>query len=168
MIDAIALHEAYRRGDPQAVREILGDPPDFPNCAGPPGMGESILEYAIYHGPLAFIAALLDLGARVNYPDHAGFPSLIAALSSDRKDKLEIVELLLARGVDIHERGVNGYTPLHWAASENDPKAIELLLARGADPNARTNMDDDTTPLGEAEARGHAEAAAVLRKFTSV
>ena len=44
-----------------------------------------MLESAIYHSPLAFIRELLELGANANYPDHAGFPSLIAALSADRE-----------------------------------------------------------------------------------
>jgi hypothetical protein len=31
----IELHEAYVRGDLAAVKDLLGDPPDFPNCRGP-------------------------------------------------------------------------------------------------------------------------------------
>ena len=80
------------------------------------GGGEIILEYAIYHSPLAFIRRLLELGADPNYGDHAGFPSLIAALSCGaRKDRDEILELLLANGADIQQRGMNDYTPLHTA-----------------------------------------------------
>ena len=95
MTDAIALDEAYKRGDVAAVKAALGDPPGFPNCQCPPGFSKTCLEYAIHHAPLAFIAALLDLGA---------------------------------------------------------------------DPNARTKIDDYATPLEEAEMLGHAEAAAALRK----
>ena len=76
------------------LKTLLGNPPDFPNCKGPPGMGEIILEYAIYHSPLSFIRELLEVGAHPNYGDHAGFPSLIATLSSsDRPDMYEILEL---------------------------------------------------------------------------
>jgi ankyrin repeat protein len=97
MNEALAIHNAYVRGDLQALRALLGNPPVFPNCQGPPGMGEVILEYAIYHSPLAFIRELLELGADPNYGDHAGFPSLIAALSAaERPDKYEILELLLS------------------------------------------------------------------------
>ena len=84
MSKALAVHEAYKRGDLNALRELLGDPPDFPNCCGP---AEIVLEYAIYHSPLVFIRTLLELGAEPNYEDHAGFPSLIAALSADRVDR---------------------------------------------------------------------------------
>lgn len=163
--DMIELHEAYKRGDLQAVRALLGDPPDFPNCPGPYGVGEIVLEYAIYHSPIGFIRRLLELGADPNYEDHAGFPSLIAALSSgDRADRYDIVALLLDHGADLQQRGVNDYTPLHYAAVQQDIKAIALLLARGADPKARTRIDECATPLEEAEILGRTEAVAALRK----
>ena len=79
---------------------------------------------------------------------------------------MAIVELLLDSGADIHQVGINGYTPLHWAASDNDPEAIELLIARGADPNVKTNVDDYTTPLEEADDRGATDAAEALRRLT--
>lgn len=161
--DGVRLHEAYERGDLAAVRRLLGDPPDFPNNRGPLGLGEIVLEYAIYHSPISFVATLLEMGADPEYGDHAGYPSIIAALASGRKDRLEIVELLLERGADIQQRGVNGYTPLHWAAAEDDPRLVEWLLARGADPAARTIVDDYATPLEEALILGRHHAARALR-----
>jgi len=161
----IELHEAYLRGDLETLKSLLGDPPDFPNCRGPYGAGEIILEYAIYHSPLGFIRRLLELGADPNYADHAGFPSLIAALScGERRDMCEVLELLLAHGADIQQRGTNDYTPLHTAVGRQDVKAIELLLRHGADPNARTRIDDCATPLEEAEILGLADAVAALKK----
>jgi uncharacterized protein len=82
-----------------------------------------------------------------------------------RKDKLNIVKLLLSYDADINQRGVNDYTPLHYAANNDDPEAIELLLSHGANPNARTNIDDFATPLEEAENLGRTNAAKVLRKM---
>jgi len=163
--DMIELHEAYKRGDLETIKALLGDPPEFPNCRGPFGVGEIILEYAIYPSPLAFIRRLLELGADPNYEDHAGFPSLIAALScGDRRDMYEILELLLAHGADIQQRGFNDYTPLHTAVGQQDLKAIELLLKHGADPKARTRIDECATPLEEAEILGLADAVAALKK----
>lgn len=165
MHKSLAILDAYKRGDLEALKTLLGNPPDFPNCQGPPGMGEIILEYAIYHSPLFFIRELLELGADPNYGDHAGFPSLIATLSSsDRPDMYEILELLLSFGADIQQRGHNDYTPLHYAAGMEDIRAMELLLAHGADLNARTRIDDCATPLEEMEILGREQAAAFLRK----
>jgi ankyrin repeat protein len=165
MHEPLAIHDAYQRGDLDALKRLLGDPPDFPNCRGPAGVGEVILAYAICHSPLAFIRTLLELGADPDYRDHAGFPSLIAALSTDRADRYEIVELLLAAGADIQAHGINDWTPLHYAAATNDLEAIELLLAHGADPSARTRIDDCATPLEEAQILGRDEAVQLLRKL---
>ena len=165
MHEALAIHDAYKRGDLETLKTLLGDPPDFPNCKGPRGVGEIVLEYAIYHSPLAFVRELLELGADPNYGDHAGFPSLIATLScSDRPDRYEILELLLSFGADIQQRGHNDYTPLHYAAGMQDIPAMELLLAHGADLNARTRIDDCATPLEEMEILGREQSAAFLRK----
>ena len=165
MADAIAVHEAYRRGDLALLKAALGDPPDFPNVRNPPGLDASCLECAIYHGPLAFIRTLLELGAEPNYPDAAGFPSLIAALSTGRLDRLAIIELLLAYGAGIEQRGINDYTPLHYAAASDDAQAIELLLAHGADPAARTGIDACATPLEEAQMLGRRAAVQALERL---
>jgi uncharacterized protein len=164
MRDPIALHEAYERGDLQAVKDLLGNPPDFPNCRGPRAVGEVILQYAIYHSPLPFVRGLLELGANPNYDTNDGFPSLLAALSNNRADRADIVELLLQFGADLQQRGVNDYTPLHYAAAQNDLRIIELLLSRGADPTAKTRIDDFTTPQEEAERRGFSKAAQILKR----
>lgn len=155
----LSIHEAFVRGDLEAVRTALGNPPDFPNCRGLRGVGDIILEYAIYWSPLPFIRALLELGANPNYENPAGFPSLIAALSTERADKQEVLKLLISFGASVRARGVNDFTPLHYAASLDDPLAIELLLQHGADPGARTNIDDYETPL-ELAVRGRKDAAA--------
>ena len=164
---ALALHDAYVRGDVEGIRRLMDNPPDFPNTRGPMGVGEIVLEYAIYWSPFPAIKQLLELGANPNYGEHAGFPSLIAALSAKRPggadDKLAIVELLLAFGADIQQRGHNDWTPLHWAAATNDPAAVELLLKHGADPQARTRIDNLETPIEEAERAGFTEVAKLLR-----
>jgi ankyrin repeat protein len=161
---ALPIHDAYQRGDLAELKRLLGDPGDFPNCPGPTGYGENILEYAIYHSPLSFIRQLLDMGADPNYGDHADFPSLIAALSAaDRTDRYEIIEMLLSFGADVQQRGINDYTPLHFAACIEDVRAMELLIAHGADVEARTHIDDYATPLEEMEILGRKKSADFLR-----
>ena len=163
------IDAAFRAGDFEGLRAALGDPDGFPDVSGPITVGHC-LEYAIYHSPLPFIRLLLERGADPNYADHAGFPSLIAALtclrsvpgSPARADAHEILELLLAAGADPNQRGVNDYTPLHWAAGDGDERAVRLLLAHGGDVTARTRIDDCETPREVAERAGHRAIAALL------
>ncbi len=107
------------------------------------------------------------MGADLTYDGHAGFLPLIAALSSDREDLLAILEMLLKTGTDIQQRGMNDFTPLHWAARYVDVTYVQFLLDHGADPNARTAIDDYTTPLEEAEAAQGAGAIALLEPLTN-
>jgi ankyrin repeat protein len=160
-----AVDEAYKAGDLAALRVALGDPPDFPNCLQPfeLAVGGYPLEYAIYWSPLSFIEALLVLGADPNTPDPAGFPSLIAALTSGRRDGHDILKLLLQKGADLGQRGLNDWTPLHCAVYQRDLGALEILLDHGADPTLKTRIDDYTTALEDAESIGFTEAADLLR-----
>jgi len=161
-----AIDDAYRSGDLAALVDALGNPPDFPNCTHPwdLGLGDFVLEYAIYWSPLDFVRTLLERGANPNYADQAGFPSLIAALSTKRPDKLDIVRLLLSFGADVQQRGVNDWTALHYAVSLDEPNAVELLLAHGADPHARTRIDECCTAVEEAERFGRKRALDALRR----
>lgn len=164
-----AIDDAYRKGDLVALLVALGDPADFPNSLHPVdlGLGDFPLEYAIYWSPLAFIQTLLDHGANPNYPDRAGFPSLIATLSTDRPDRLELLRLLLSRGAETAQRGLNDWTPLHYAVSRDDVPAIKLLLAHGADVTARTRIDDFTTPIEEAERLNRKSVVDALKRSAS-
>ena len=161
--DVLRVHEAFQRGDLEGLRGLLGDPPEFPNSPSPSLAIGNFLEYAIYHSPLAFVRTLLELGAAIEY-EHSGFPCLIAALSTERADKRDLLELLLAFGADIEQRGVNDLTPLHYAVSRRDLQAVKLLLDHGADPRARTRIDDCSTPLEDAERNGLAAIVELLRR----
>ncbi len=160
-----AVDEAYKAGDLAALREALGHPPDVPNCLQPfeLAIGDYPLEYAIYWSPLRFIETLLALGADPNYPDPAGFPSLIAALTSGRRDCHDVLKLLLHKGADLGQRGFNDWTPLHCAVYQRDLGALGILLNHGADLALKTRIDDTTTALEDAEAIGFTEAVAILR-----
>ena len=158
----LAVDAAFRAGDLEALRAALGEPADFPNGCMPAalGMGDWPLAYAIYWSPLGFIETLRDLGAEPNYAHDDGFPSLIAALSAGR---IDVLRLLLERGADVGQRGLNDWTPLHYAVNQTDLAAVRLLLARGADPDLPTRIDDCTSALEVAEAAGFTGAVALLR-----
>ena len=163
-----AVHDAFVRGDVEALKAALGNPPDFPNTLMPfdLAVGDYCLEYAIYWSPLPFVLRLLEIGANPNYGDRTGFPSLIAALDRDRDDKHDVLGLLLSFGADPQQRGINDWTPLHCAVVKRDLKALALFLAHGADPNARTRIDDGATPLEDAERIGFSEAVEMLNGFS--
>jgi ankyrin repeat protein len=162
--DLLAIEAAAVAGDVNRLRAAFGDPADFPNVRDE--CGETCLEYAIYRGPVSLVRELLALGADVNYQEHAGFPSLFAAIDRQAPDRHEVLALLIAAGADVQQRGVNDYTALHYAASRDDALAVELLLRHGADPAAKTRIDHYATPLEEAVRFGHAEGAAALRRGT--
>jgi ankyrin repeat protein len=109
---------------------------------------------------------MLAAGADPNYVAPDGFPALVAAALSGRPDRVELLGVLVSAGADLAARGFNDWTPLHAAASVDDPEAVALLLAAGADPSLRTSIDDLATALEEAERFGNTRAAAVLRGGT--
>ena len=159
--DYLHLLESLRSGDLDGVRLALNDPVDWSD-ARETYTNNNVMSLALIESPVAFVGQLLDLGADVNYEDLGGFPSLLTVLSGDRPEEYELLELLLARGADVNRRGINGYMPLHMAASKNDDRAIAVLLAHGADPAARTRVDYDETPLEVATRCQHAKAMRAL------
>lgn len=166
MIDA-----AFRAGDLAALRAAVDNRTNVPNGPMPLTIGPC-LEYAIYHSPLPFIRTLLAIGADPNPVDHAGFPPLIAALSCGRPrpgspgrpDVPAILKLLLAFKADPNQRGINDYTPLHMAVSEDNLQAVKILLQAGADPSLRTRIDECETPGEMAEKAGYREIAELLAR----
>ncbi|MCR9213978.1 MAG: ankyrin repeat domain-containing protein [Proteobacteria bacterium] len=166
---APALDAAYRSGNLAKVRELLDDPCDFPNCRQPMalGCGDYPIEYAIYWSPARLIHEFIALGAEVDYPAEDGFPCLIALLSTDREDKYILLDLFLDAGADIHQRGFNDWTPLHYAVAQKDLKAVIYLLNRGADPHLKTRIDDFSSPLEDAENIGFYESIDALKRAST-
>ena len=159
-----AIDDAFRVGDYEALGAALGNAARWFDEEMPVelGLGHP-LEYAIYWSPLKFIEQLIDAGSNPNYVDPAGFPAIMAALSTGRSDRLDVLRLLLRKNADPDARGINDWTPLHYAVSLRDSDAIGMLLAFGADPGLRTRIDDHATALESAESAGFTAGAALLR-----
>ena len=62
--------------------------------------------------------------------DEEGNTPLHIAIKNNRE---EVIELLLAQGVDIHKHNNTGSTPLHLAVKESDLQTVRMLLSQGAD-----------------------------------
>jgi len=158
------LTAGYRSGDIAAVQAVLGWPEDFPNTLQPMELasGDWPLVSAINLSPLRFVRRLLELGADPNYEARDGFPSLMAAIDAPRSDVTRLLALLLRHGARTDQRGVNDWTPLHYAVARRNLDAVRLLLAHGADVDAPTRIDDRTTPREDAEAVGFIEAVQAM------
>lgn len=161
--DFTALHAAFLRGDIEAIRRWFGFPATFPNLEAPPLAIGPVLQYAIYHSPPAAIAGLIELGADISFDPGDGFPALHAAIARGGSDAPAVVSLLIARGADIESRGLNDWTPLHYAAACGRRDIVELLLQYGADRLARTRIDDQATAADEARRNGHIALAELLQ-----
>ena len=165
------IDDAFRRGDLEALRAAVDDPELVPNGRIADTIGRCLV-YAIYHSPLPFIRALLEIGADPSAPVDDGFPPLIAALTCTREepganrrtDVDEILRLLLSFGTDPNQRGINDYTPLHMAVAERNALAVQILPDGGADAELRTRIDECETPLEMAQAAGLDEIAAILAR----
>jgi ankyrin repeat protein len=168
------LTAAFESGDFAALQAEFEPGSGFPNVEAHPGLGLCLIA-AIYQSPVDLVRALLDAGADPNAEPGDGYPSLIAALTCAvsspgarvRTDVHELMELLLSRGANPNQRGVNDYTPLHVAAEMGDLRAVELLLSHGADPNEVTRIDDLEAPVEVAEKAGHRAVAERLRPLTA-
>ena len=70
-----------------------------------------------------------------------------------------IVELLIAKGADVHEKAKDGTTPLHSATTK---EIAELLITEGADVNPQSK--NFGTPLDLAIQVKNTKTADLLRK----
>ena len=163
------IDEAFRLGDVNALRAAVEDPDVVPNGPMPLAIGPCLV-YAVYHSPLPFIRELLALGADPDRDDGDGFPPLMAALGGlrpqagapGRADALDVLAMLLEYGANPDVRGINDWTPLHMAVSQDSAAAARLLLVHGADPMLRTRIDNYDTAREYAETRGLHELSRLL------
>ena len=131
--------------------------------------GKCMLELAVRNENLAVVELLLDHGIDVNTRSSIGGHVLFTALAIDdvrppvkiidgvrwvrgkesfSLTKLEIMRLLIDRGIDIDRRIADDSTCLHIAAVTGDIETVKILLDAGADPNV---VDDfNRKPLQDA------------------
>ena len=159
----IELERALRAGDVPRARAALADRDGFPDV-NDPYTNTPVLALALSWAPVESVADLLELGADPNFEALDGFPALLGVILSERDDKRALFELLLSAGADVGRRGLNDWTPLHAAAAEDEPELVRALLRAGADPTARTTIDDLETPLELAQRAGKLRAAAALEE----
>ena len=158
----MAMEQALRAGRLSELPRDITDQAEYPNVRDPYTWTPLVI-LAISWAPVSCVRELVSAGADVNVKVDDGFPALLNAVMSRRDDRLELVQALAELGADLEARGVNGWTALHAAASMNDVAMVQLLVQLGADRAARTGVDDDATPLQEAERVGATDAVRVLQ-----
>lgn len=171
---ATALMAAAAGGDAKSVRALLkhGADVNAQNTPDQPGFifggGRTPLMWAAYRGDVEMMKLLIDAGADVNLEGALGTPLAHAAWA----DRTAAARLLIERGARVnHASRMDGYTPLHWAASteERDASLVKLLLEHGADPNLGGGENVDAflavpqTPLMLAKRRGDTPVLASLK-----
>ena len=143
-------------GSFEAVR-LLADAGAGINAAS--NAGVTALHVAV--GDMRRIRLLVDRGAVIDVPSKTGRTPLLVAAST--QGATAIVELLLARGANIHHADAQGITALIAAAGVDDPATVKLLLARGADPGARASgVPQSATALMGAAYHGSEEVTRLL------
>lgn len=74
----------------------------------------------------------------------------------------ESAKILLAHGINVNQRGEEGYTPLHTACAHGHKEIVRLLLENGADTLARTIGD---LPFTTARLSGNDDICDLLQSY---
>jgi hypothetical protein len=143
------LHEAIRRNDVQAARRLA--------TTGTANERDSF-------GNTPLVAALTP-SASLEPSGVMSADRARARIEAERKARLQIVSVLLARGASVNERGADGVTPLvqlaAWGSAPGaDGRLTKEFVRLGADANARD--DSGTTALMLAARRGREDLVEIL------
>ena len=145
------LYLSQRDGAFKVAQTLLDHPQlriDLPNSAG-----ETALMMAALRDHDAWVAKLLDKGARIEGAvdgDQPGWTPLHYAAAAPGSKALV---LLLARGARVDARSPNGTTPLMMAAQYGTEDAVDLLLKQGADVRLRNDLNLGAADFAQRGAR---------------
>jgi ankyrin repeat protein len=138
------------------------------------------LHYAAYGGHKEVVELLISKGANVNsrnldswnYPNESLYRTDMAETIEDRCRNgdsgrgswhYEFVQLLL-KGRNLNSWGINGWTPLHYAAYGGHKEVAELLISKGGDVEAMDVLCG--TPLDYASFWQHGDMVNLLRRHS--
>ncbi len=143
---------AVNRGDGRSVKTLIERGVD-PNQVDDKGQTALLLALRddsprVVEALLAQPKVALDIAN-----DNGETALMIAAL----KGRLDAMKALLDRGASVNRAG---WSPLHYAASGPEPRAVAMLLDRGADIEALS--PNRTTPLMMAARYGALDSADLL------
>ena len=155
------LMRAAAAGRVEDVRRLLQEGADVNEKLD--GIGLTALMVAAHRGHVEVVKVLLKAGADPNAAGgvaHAGFfTPLIIAIKSRNKNKLEVMDTLIAGGAHLNPPPPFPESPLYVAIYENDIEMIEALLKRGSDVNWEDQFGN--TALATAVTTGEPNVAVV-------
>ncbi len=150
------IHEAVRRGDQQAVRQMISA--DRSLLAAKESDGSTPLHIAAQAGNLEMTKLLIDLGADVKLGDNENSNALhVAAIGGNTA----VIDLLIAKGIDVNSTDVNGMNAMLFAASRNKWDIVQYLASKGAKLDVRNS--GGTNLVHYAARRGNLEALKQLK-----
>ena len=167
--------DAFNNAD-IACLEKLAATSELPHGVDP-WSGQYWLNHAIASGEAKSVEWVLSKGVDVHYVD-GGFSALMNALQLEKDYQLRhkddparaaaitinIIDLLVAAGVDVNQRLNLNYTALHSAVAWSSVTVIRRLLDLNADPSV-CNTDYCTSygsPVGQAKLLKRWDVHAVL------
>ncbi len=135
--DMPALMRAAAAGRLDEVRTLLQSGADVNEALD--GIGLTALMLAAGRGDLEIVKILLQAGANPNAAGgvaHVGFfTPLNMALNPRNKNRLEVIDALIAGGAQLNPPAWFPESPLERAITGNDIEMIRALLKRGSDVN---------------------------------
>src|SRR5687767_14198199 len=149
------LVEAVKRGDREAVRELLRGKPDV-NAAQ--ADGTTALHWAVRANDIDLVRTLLRAGAKARATNRYGIAPITLAATNG---SVEALDALLKAGARANTQSGDGEPIIMTAASTGNAAAVKLLVSRGADVNAREKWFGETAVMWAA-AENHADAIKVL------
>lgn len=149
------LVDAVKRGDREAVRELLRGRPDV-NAAQ--ADGTTALHWAVRANDIELVRTLLRAGASAKATNRYGIAPITLAATNGSVD---VLDALLKAGASANTHTGEGEPVIMTAARAGNAAAVKLLVSRGADVNARERWFGETAVMWAA-AENHADAIRVL------
>jgi ankyrin repeat protein len=156
-----ALHDAAKRGDTNAVRDILSRGTGKENRDE---AGRTALHVAVECGRIGVTEFLLKRRASINARDAQGRTPLIRAVEAEQA---VAVRFLLAHGANTNARDGRGWTALHTAARRGALDVAEALVLSDGFAGINIGDNDGRTALSYADDGGHSALADFLRRHAA-
>lgn len=137
--------------------------------------GKTPLSLAIEKPDLKSIQKLISLGAELNplLPGGQNYVHLAARLHMEKRGVDQVLEVLIAAGVDFDTPDESGRTPLHYIAASGNEAALKQILKHKPridrkDNNGKTPVELALQKKGISETAGYErQLAAMIRRSVS-